>query len=72
VNDWVFDRVSLLLPLSSRLKFDSPEPVVVYPKSCSEFGVAFLMIVIEPRWTFVKVHLTVSPGSRWKFAVAPV
>ena len=38
-------------------------------KSWASSGTASLMIVIVPRWTFVKTHVTVSPGSSWKVAV---
>ena len=46
------------------MKPESPVPVVVKAKSCSWLaGTVTLLMVIEPSWVFVNVHLTFAPAA---------
>ena len=57
----MFDSVPSASSSSEKLDGLSPPPAVK-AKSCASFGVASLTTTIEPRFWFVNVHVTVSPG----------
>ena len=66
MNVCVFDSVPSASSSSEKLAGDSPPPAVK-AKSCGSSGCASLTATIWPRFWFVNVQVTLSPGATLMF-----
>src|SRR3954467_1459621 len=63
---WLFEWAGSASSSRTKLPGERPPPVV-NEKSCGSLGVACLTTTMRPRFWFVKVHSTLSPGESETF-----